>query len=225
MESPGEWRYPRAGASRPQRPPQYQASLERGRETAISDLRQPGIRGWRRWRVGGALADPDRELQFYLTDYRSLYVAEVSAITRADVRKTDVSHVPQYYQTLDVAPECWFALSDIRRLIAEDTVSVIHELRNLRNVAYHDRPVSLYGGMVDLPLLVTRPDGRRFFDEAECVAVTDGRSWVEFDAAQGGVGAMEVELREAVRRRSMGPARSRITQYSGVSREGLSRSP
>ena len=42
---------------------------------------------------------------------------------------------------------------------------MIAELKVLRNVHYNDRPVSLFGGMVDLPLIVTRPDGRRFFDE------------------------------------------------------------
>jgi hypothetical protein len=111
------------------------------------------------------LADESRELQFYLTDYRSLYVAEVGSVTREDVRKTEPDHLPAYYQKLDVVPDCWFALHDIRRLVSEDTLSVIHELRRLRNTGYHDQPVSLYGGMVDLPLLVTRPDGRRYFDE------------------------------------------------------------
>lgn len=142
------------------------------------------------------LSDESRELQFYLTDYRSLYVAQVGTVTRDDVRQSDAAHVPGYYSNLEIAPDCWFALHDIRRLVADDTVSVIRELRDLRNTGYHDQPVSLYGGMVDLPLLVTRPDGRRFFDEADLDAVTDGKAWAEFDAGQGGVGAMERELRE-----------------------------
>ena len=37
---------------------------------------------------------------------------------------------------------------------------MIAELKLLRNPEYHDRPVSLYGGMVDLPLIVVRPDGK-----------------------------------------------------------------
>jgi hypothetical protein len=40
---------------------------------------------------------------------------------------------------------------DIRRLVADDTPAVMEELKRLRNTRYHDRPVSLYGGMVDLP--------------------------------------------------------------------------
>ena len=85
---------------------------------------------------------------------------------------------------------------DVRRLVADDTLGVIAELKLLRNTGYNDRPVSLYGGMVDLPLIVTRPDGMRFFDPEVRDDLTDERLWVEFDAEAGGVGAMERELRE-----------------------------
>ena len=68
------------------------------------------------------------------------------------------------------------------------------ELKRLRNTRYHDRPVSIYGGLVDPPLLVTREDNRRFFDERELL--TDGTLWARFDAEQGGVGALEVTLRD-----------------------------
>lgn len=56
--------------------------------------------------------------------------------------------------------------------------------------------MSLYGGMVDLPLIVTRPDGRRYFQDAERELLADGKRWVRFDAEQGGVGAMEATLRD-----------------------------
>jgi len=74
---------------------------------------------------------------------------------------------------------------------------VIAELKRLRNVRYGNRPVSLYGGMVDLPLIVIRPDGTRFFDDEERDRLTDGQLWAEFDAERdAGVAAMERELRE-----------------------------
>jgi hypothetical protein len=38
----------------------------------------------------------------------------------------------------------------VRRL----TIAVVEELKHLRNTRYADRPLSLYGGMVDLPLIV-----------------------------------------------------------------------
>jgi hypothetical protein len=50
--------------------------------------------------------------------------------------------------------------------------------------------------MVDLPLVVTRPEEFRLFDPEVRDRVTDEKLWVEFDAEAGGVGAMERELRE-----------------------------
>lgn len=52
---------------------------------------------------------------------------------------------------------------------------MIAELRALRNLGYNDKPVSLYGGMVDLPLVVYRPDNRRFFDREARDRITDER--------------------------------------------------
>lgn len=147
--------------------------------------------------IGAELADdPDREGHLYLTDYRALYVGHIAEITRDDVRRSDSSHVPDYYARHDLDCDCWYRLLDLRRLVADDTLAVIAQLRQLRNTGYHDRPVSLYGGMVDLPLIVTRPEEFRLFDPEVRDRVTDEKLWVEFDAEAGGVGAMERELRE-----------------------------
>jgi hypothetical protein len=142
--------------------------------------------------------DPDgeRELHLYLTDYRSLYVGHVYEITEEDVRGDEASHVPAYYSDRDLQCDCWFRLGDIRRLVLDDTVAVIDELRKLRNTHYADRPVSLYGGMVNLPLIVTRDDGARFFDPEVREALLEGKYWVEVDASRTGIGAVERDLRE-----------------------------
>lgn len=143
--------------------------------------------------------DDERELQLYLTDYRSLYVAHVGGITADDIRQSRAErpYVPEYYFELEHPADCWFQLWDIRRLVVDDTPAVIAELRNLRNVHYNDQPVSLYGGMVNLPLIVTRPDGARWFDERTRDQLTGGQHWVEFDAERSaGTGAMQRELRE-----------------------------
>jgi len=140
--------------------------------------------------------DQDRELQLYLTDYRSLYVGRVDEISWEEMSAADPSHTPAYYRESGRDCDCWFQLGDIRRLVADDTVAVVEELRQLRNVHYNDRPVSLYGGMVDLPLVVTRPDGRRFFDDDACAVLPEGQLWVEFDAESGGLGLMQRDLRE-----------------------------
>jgi hypothetical protein len=136
------------------------------------------------------------EVQLYLTDYRSLYVADVSEIV-ASLDAEEREAAPSYYFNTKLDCDFWFMLADIRLLVADDLPGVIAELRALHNVHYHDKSVSLYGGMVDLPLVVTRPDGQRFFDAAERDAVTEGRLWAEWDAEQGsGVAAMERELRD-----------------------------
>jgi hypothetical protein len=50
--------------------------------------------------------------------------------------------------------------------------------------------------MVDLPLIVTRPDGARYFEADARDQLTDGKYWVEFDAERSGLGSIERELRE-----------------------------
>lgn len=80
--------------------------------------------------------------------------------------------------------------------MSDDTLAVVTELRKLRNTAYHDNPVSLYGGMVNLPLIVTRPDGERYFEADVRAQLTGGKYWVEFDAEHSGIGLTERDLRE-----------------------------
>jgi hypothetical protein len=138
----------------------------------------------------------ERECRLYLTDYRSLYVGQVDAIEREDVRATDPEQVPAYYAEQGLECDFWYRLLDIRRLVADDTAVVIAKLKALRNLAYDERPVSLYGGMVDLPLLVHAPDGERLFDPHERSGVAGDRLWAELDAEAVGVGRMERELRE-----------------------------
>jgi len=120
------------------------------------------------------------ETHLYLTDYRSLYVAQLAEVTTDDVleEEGEAEHAPSYYRSLQI--DFWFRLFDLRRLVAEDTPAVIDELQRLRNTRYHDRPVSIYGGMVELPLIVTRDDGARWFADRDLL--TSGRLWAERDA-------------------------------------------
>jgi hypothetical protein len=142
--------------------------------------------------------DSDREMHLYLTDYRTLYVGHVYEITPENVTKDEADHVPSYYLENRLNCDCWFRLGDIRRLILDDTVGVIAELRKLRNTHYKDRAVSLYGGMVNLPLIVSRDDGARFFEPAMRESLLDGQFWAEADAGRTGLGAIERDLRENV---------------------------
>jgi hypothetical protein len=148
-------------------------------------------------RAAALAAREGGEVQLYLTDYRALYVGEVLDVAAGDLPTAEQSHVPPYYMEGQLRCDLWFKLGDIRRLVADDTLQVVEELKKLRNVHYNDRPVSIYGGMVDLPLVVTREDDRRFFDPDERDQLTDGVLWAEFDAEAGsGTAAMERELRE-----------------------------
>jgi hypothetical protein len=135
-----------------------------------------------------------REAHLYLTDYRSLYVGQLGSITGDDMSAEEPAAVPEYYRQLRLDCDCWFQLFDIRRIVEDDTLAVVAELRKLRNVHYSDRPVSIYGGMVNLPLVVYRDDGIRFFEDRE--RLLDGQLWVEFDAGNAGLGALERDLRD-----------------------------
>ena len=134
------------------------------------------------------------ETHLYLTDYRSLYVAHLEDILDDNLLDDDeADHMPEYYR--QQRADLWFRIVDLRRIVANDTVEVIEELKKLSNTRYHDRPVSLYGGMVELPLIVTRSDERQWFPEA--TSLTDGKLWVQHDADLGGQTALTaVELRD-----------------------------
>jgi hypothetical protein len=142
----------------------------------------------------------EREIHLYLTDYRSLYVGHIAQIVDDAIQddEEEREHVPAYYRELGLKCDCWFRLFDIRRVVADDTVAVVEELKKLRNTGYNDRPVSIYGGMVNLPLIVRRTDGARYFEPDVREKLIDGRFWVEFDAERSGIGEMERELRDNV---------------------------
>ena len=139
----------------------------------------------------------DEEVQLYLTDYRALYVGDVLEVRGDDLPASEDAHVPSYYRERDLRCDLWFRLGDVRRLVVDDTLGVVEELKKLANVHYNDRPVSIYGGMVNLPLVVTRPDGARFFDLDERETLAGDRLWAEFDAEQGaGIATVERDLRD-----------------------------
>lgn len=140
------------------------------------------------------------ETHLYLTDYRSLYVAHIEDIVDENVlADAEEEHMPAYYR--QERADLWFRIIDIRRIVSNDTIEVIDELKQLGNTRYHDRPVSLYGGMVELPLIVTRKDRKQWFPEA--TSLTDGKLWVQHDAdLRGQTAAMARELRENL----LGPA-------------------
>lgn len=142
--------------------------------------------------------DETAEVHCYLTDYNSLYVAHVGGITDDELIGDPEAemHIPDYYRKSRLSCDFWFQLWDIRRLVQNDPPAVIAELAKLRNTRYNDRPVSIYGGMVDLPLIVTRSDNTRWFDEPVRDRLIEGRHWVEFDAESTAAGELQKDLRD-----------------------------
>jgi hypothetical protein len=136
------------------------------------------------------------ETHLYLTDYRSLCVARLEEITDDDVPgayPAERDNMPAYYEGKPA--DFWFRLADIRRLVANDTPAVIAALRKLQNVRYHDRPVSLYGGIVEVPLIVRAEDEPAWF--ADTATLLDGRLWVEYEAQyRGETERMAQDLRD-----------------------------
>ncbi len=61
-----------------------------------------------------------RETHLYITDFRSLFVADVTHITTSDPRADDATHVPTYYTRSSLNCDCWFLLRDIRVLVRDD---------------------------------------------------------------------------------------------------------
>ena len=162
------------------------------------------------------------ETHLYLTDYRSLYVAEMGEITDEDVRAEagEVEHMPAYYK--DHAVDFWFRLFDMRRLISGDTLEVIEELKHVKNTGYHDRPVSLYGGIVDLPLIVYRDPSVEWF--ADAAVLNEGRLWAERAAEhRSEAERMSRELRDNLFGRELWPLLDPATRSFLASAEAVFR--
>ena len=131
-------------------------------------------------------------------------MGEITAEHLPREQPEELDHMPSYYR--DQFADFWFQLWDIRRLVADDTPAVIEELKRLRNTRYHDRPVSLYGGMVELPLIVTREDGASWFSDRD--VLTDGQLWAQREAELRGETELNALLMPAMRKILSGKSQS-----------------
>ncbi len=117
------------------------------------------------------------ETHLYLTDFQSLYVGWLDRITSDDllVDKSEMPFVPGYYRNKNWSVDLWFRLRDIRLVITDDTLGTIDQLKSLKNIAYDNKPVSIYGGIVDPPVLVERETEELWFGSRE--ALIGDRLW------------------------------------------------
>ncbi|MFC1640237.1 hypothetical protein ACFL3B_05705 [Gemmatimonadota bacterium] len=90
------------------------------------------------------------ETYLYLTDYRSLYVAELDEFTTEKIRSdtpAEVNLLPDYYEGM--LADMWFRLLDIRDIVSENTPAKIAEQKQLRNKRYNDNEVSWFADRGD----------------------------------------------------------------------------
>jgi len=96
-------------------------------------------------------------MQLFLTDYDSIYVANVIDV----VYETDVKR-PKYYENLEI--ESWFILDDLR-LIVDRNFTVVRDevLTNFKTVGEYSSTYALYGNSYVYPLQVTMKDEINYF--------------------------------------------------------------
>ena len=106
------------------------------------------------------------ETNLYLCDIWSLCVTPSSARFTSDrwITRRGVAHARVLR---DGPPRMRLLLVQtvgLRRLVAGRHYCDHRAAEEVTQRHYYNQPVSLYGGMVNLPLVVTRPDGLNFFD-------------------------------------------------------------
>lgn len=163
------------------------------------------------------------DTHLYLTDFRSLYVAHLGEVTADSVLddEGEADHAPAYYREQMV--DHWYRLFDLRLLVWDNTLETIELLKGLRNTRYADRPVSLYGGMRDLPLVVREDPLRAWFSDAGILL--GDRWWAERDAEmRGDTAKTAVDLRDNLLSRTIWSALEPSTRTFLASAEAVFRS-
>lgn len=121
------------------------------------------------------------ETHLYLTDYRSLYVGHLAEITDDDLprsRPQEKSHIPDY--VLKHEAGFWFRLLDLRQVVSGDLAGTELEIQRLRNLIKPEKAVSMYGGITDAPMMVTRDPPAAWFENS--VELTGGQLWAQLEA-------------------------------------------
>lgn len=110
--------------------------------------------------LDGIYASATREtpLQLFLTDYNSIYVANVISVT-PDI---NIIKAPAYYSELEV--ENWFVFDDLR-LIAHKDFEVIRDkiISNLKATNFNNRTYAIYGNEYVYPMQVTMKEEINYF--------------------------------------------------------------
>lgn len=102
-------------------------------------------------------------LQLFLTDYNSIYVANVVSV-KSD--KTKLIKAPKYYEELDV--EKWFIFDDLR-LLANNDFQLIRDniLSNFLATNYNNHTYAVYGNNYVYPMQVSMKKEINYFEKEE----------------------------------------------------------
>jgi len=104
----------------------------------------------------------DEPIQLFLTDYNSIYVANVISINKT----ISLIKAPKYYEDLEV--EYWFVFDDLR-LIAHKDFEVIRDkvLSNFKATNFNDRTYAIYGNPYVYPMQVTMKEEINYFEKED----------------------------------------------------------
>ncbi len=110
----------------------------------------------------GNNASKEAPIQLFLTDYNSMYVANVISVNK----EIKFIKTPAYYQELDV--EYWFVFDDLR-LIAHKNFETIRDkiLANFKAVNYNNHTYAIYGNPYIYPMQVTMKEEINYFEKED----------------------------------------------------------
>ena len=103
----------------------------------------------------------DNPMQLFLTDYDSMFVANVIAVKKD---KTKLIKAPKYYDKLDV--EKWYIIDDIRLLIKNDFQNIRDNiLSNFLATNFNNRTYAVYGNSYIYPMQITMKEPINYFEK------------------------------------------------------------
>ena len=103
----------------------------------------------------------DNPMQLFLTDYNSIYVANVISVKKTRPR---IIKAPKYYDKIDV--EMWYIFDDLRLIIKDNFQSIRDNiLANFIATNFNNRTYAVYGNKYVYPMQITMKEEINYFDK------------------------------------------------------------
>ncbi|MCG3688795.1 HP0729 family protein [Aliarcobacter butzleri] len=108
--------------------------------------------------------DESNHLQLFLTDYSSIYVAKVVAVSNDDL----YDFAPAYYKEKNLEVETWYVISDICEIVKNDFEKTRNEiLANFTTTNFGNHTYAVYGNSYVYPLVVDMKNKVDYFNYDE----------------------------------------------------------